>query len=114
MGVVVLEEGGEGCMGVVMEELEPGLGDLDGLGELEGGGGDGGVLDALLGGLEEGECGTASGFLDMDEGGGELDEAFIEFAGIGASEGEPDFFEDIVGFIELAGIEAIGEGEEGG
>ncbi len=112
--MVVLEEGGEVGVGLVVEELEPGLGDFDGLGELEDRGGDGGVLDALLGGLEEGESGAASGFLDMDEGGGELDEAFIEFAGIGASDGEPDFFEDVVGFVEAAGIEAMGEGDEGG
>jgi hypothetical protein len=59
---------------------------------------------------QEGQGGCASVFLDMDEGAGELDEAFEEFVGGGAALAEPKRFEGVVGFEEPAGIEV---GEEG-
>ena len=43
--------------------------------------------------------------LQMDEGSGDLDEAFVE-KGVGVAAAEPEVFEDIVGLIVLGGIEA--------
>jgi len=69
---------------------------------------DGGVgCEVLPGKAEQGESGPGAVFLDVYERAGELDEAFVKVADGLAALGEPDFFEDFVGFEKELLIEAF-------
>ncbi len=64
--------------------------------------------------FEEGHGGRWAIFLEVDEGAGELDEAFVEGAFGSFADGEPEVFKDVVGFVKELAVEVIEVGGEVG